>query len=211
MRSRHVSVDHIVLATSDLKKAAQTIRRLLGLEVHGGGRHERAGTENAIVPLGEAYLELATVVDGTEAGTHPFGRLVASALENNRAVAAWSAAVAASPALDGVRLTRAGVDVMLYGMDAATSDSSCPFLLHRASAQAVPGAQTDGSQPWSITALTIGGSSKCELLLGGLAVPSGSTEVRVSAETNSSGLQSVTLADPTGTEVELDEEIWSDR
>ena len=44
-----------------------------------GGRHPGWGTANRIVPLGDTYIELVTVVDEAEAAQSPFGRWVASA------------------------------------------------------------------------------------------------------------------------------------
>ena len=59
-------LDHVVYAVPDLDEAAVRFRERYGLDSTEGGRHERWGTANRIVPLGEQYLELVAVVD--EAG-----------------------------------------------------------------------------------------------------------------------------------------------
>ena len=51
---------------------------MAGLASSAGGRHPGWGTANRIVPLGETYLELVTVVDEAEAAQSAFGRWVAA-------------------------------------------------------------------------------------------------------------------------------------
>ena len=69
-------VDHVVYAVADLDAAAVRVRQAYGLDSVPGGRHERWGTANRIVPLGDQYLELVAVVDPAEAGTSGFGHHV---------------------------------------------------------------------------------------------------------------------------------------
>ncbi|MGZ8580002.1 MAG: VOC family protein [Actinomycetota bacterium] len=57
------SIDHVVLAVSDLDRAGERLRREHGLASVPGGVHPRWGTGNRIVPLGDDYLELLAVVD----------------------------------------------------------------------------------------------------------------------------------------------------
>jgi len=57
------SIDHVVMAVSDLDRAGERLHREHGLASVSGGVHPRWGTANRIVPLGDDYLELLAVVD----------------------------------------------------------------------------------------------------------------------------------------------------
>src|SRR4051794_31661126 len=61
LRVRTVRVDHVIYATGDLDGAAARIERELGVAAAGGGRHERIGTHNRIVPLDDGYIELLAI------------------------------------------------------------------------------------------------------------------------------------------------------
>lgn len=71
-----VVIDHLILCVPDLEDAASELASL-GLSSVPGGRHQGHGTANRIVPLGENYLELVTVIDGEEAAGSVFGTWVA--------------------------------------------------------------------------------------------------------------------------------------
>src|SRR3712207_8062190 len=58
-----LALDHVILAVPDLDQAADRLERVLGLRATRGGRHPDLGTENALVPMGGAYLELVAVTD----------------------------------------------------------------------------------------------------------------------------------------------------
>jgi hypothetical protein len=75
-----VWIDHVLLGVADLDEAAHQLAGAYGLATSGGGRHPGWGTANLIVPLGDSYLELVTVVDPEEARTSDFGRWIASML-----------------------------------------------------------------------------------------------------------------------------------
>ncbi len=64
------AVDHLVVCVSDLTHNPYPLVSL------PGGRHVGHGTENRIIPLGEAYIELVAVVDDEEAASSSFGRWV---------------------------------------------------------------------------------------------------------------------------------------
>jgi hypothetical protein len=74
-----VELDHVLIAVHDLAAAARDLRLRHGLASVEGGRHPGWGTENRIVPLGDAYLELVAVVDEVEAARSPFGAWIAKA------------------------------------------------------------------------------------------------------------------------------------
>lgn len=75
-------IDHVVYAVRDLDEAARRFREELRLDSAPGGRHPGWGTANRIVPLGEDYVELITVVDPDVAARRPFGRSVIEATEH---------------------------------------------------------------------------------------------------------------------------------
>jgi len=66
-------IDHVVYAVPDLDQAAVRFREDFGLDSTEGGRHERWGTANRIVPLGDQYLELVAAIDGSKAAGTAFG------------------------------------------------------------------------------------------------------------------------------------------
>jgi hypothetical protein len=63
----------------DLDQAAIRFREEFGLDSTEGGRHERWGTANRIVPLGDQYLELVASVDEQMAAETAFSRGVLEA------------------------------------------------------------------------------------------------------------------------------------
>ena len=74
-----LAIDHVLLATRDLAEAARELEARHGLRSIAGGRHPGWGTENRIVPLGDAYLELVAVANLEEARDSAFGQWVARA------------------------------------------------------------------------------------------------------------------------------------
>lgn len=57
-----IVLDHLVVAAATLDEGARWGREHLGAEVPAGGRHERLGTHNRVLRLGEAlYLEIVAV------------------------------------------------------------------------------------------------------------------------------------------------------
>lgn len=72
-----LTLDHVLVAVPDLAEAADLLRDDHGLASVEGGRHPAWGTANRIVPLGDGYLELVTVVD-PPAAERGFGRWVAA-------------------------------------------------------------------------------------------------------------------------------------
>jgi hypothetical protein len=92
-------LDHVVYAVPDLDEAARRFREEFGLDSTEGGRHERWGTANRIVPLGDQYLELVAVVDEPMAAETAFGRGV---FERAAGDGAWFTISAVSADLDAV-------------------------------------------------------------------------------------------------------------
>lgn len=113
-----VWIDHAIYAVGDLDAAGQEIWEREGLASVPGGRHEGWGTANRIIPLGETYLELITVVDREEAEESDFGRGVLKAMAEDQPLVGW---VLATDDIDAVA-RRLGLDVKQSSRD--TPDGS---------------------------------------------------------------------------------------
>jgi glyoxalase-like protein len=100
-------LDHVVFAVRDLDEAAVRFRGEFGLDSTEGGRHERWGTANRIVPLGDQYLELVAAVDEPVAAETAFGRGV---LERAAGGGGWFTMAAVADDLDAVA-SRLGIEV----------------------------------------------------------------------------------------------------
>jgi Glyoxalase-like domain len=92
-------LDHVVYAVPDLDEAAVRFRGEFGLDSTEGGRHERWGTANRIVPLGDQYLELVAAVDEPVATETAFGRGV---LDRAARGGGWFTIAAVADDLDAV-------------------------------------------------------------------------------------------------------------
>jgi glyoxalase-like protein len=100
-------LDHVVFAVPDLDEVAVRFRERFGLDSTEGGRHERWGTANRIVPLGDQYLELVAAVDETAAARTGFGRGV---LERASDGGGWFTVAAVAEDLDAVA-ARLGLEI----------------------------------------------------------------------------------------------------
>jgi len=76
-----LGIDHLVIAVPDPAAAAADLEAALGLAATGGGRHERAGTFNRLIFLGDTYIELIGVWDRARASAHPIGAAAVAALD----------------------------------------------------------------------------------------------------------------------------------
>jgi hypothetical protein len=73
-----LSLDHVLVAVTDLEAVGRAVEERYGLASIEGGRHPGWGTANRIVPLGETFVELVAVVDEAEAAGSAFGSWVAA-------------------------------------------------------------------------------------------------------------------------------------
>ena len=80
----------MLIAVEDLAQAARQIEERHGLASLEGGRHRDWGTANRIVPLGDSYLELVTVVEPAKAARSAFGRWVAESAGPEPAPFGWA-------------------------------------------------------------------------------------------------------------------------
>ena len=84
-----MTVGNVILGVADLEAATERLQGL-GLDVVEGGRHERFGTRNRIVPLGDSYLELLTVEDRGRAERSEFGRSLLARTARGDRLTRWS-------------------------------------------------------------------------------------------------------------------------
>ena len=104
-----------------------------------GGRHPGWGTANRIVPLGETFVELITVVDPAEAAESAFGSRVAAGATPEGRLLGW---VVRTDDIDGVA-ERLGLEVAaksrkdasgrtlswVAGIEEAAAEPSLPFFV----------------------------------------------------------------------------------
>ena len=144
-----LTIDHVILPVADLPQAAAEIETRYGLASIEGGSHPAWGTANRIVPLGDAYIELVTVVDPEAAAQVAFGRWVAGATPGRPL--GWAVrtdaieAVARSlglPVIPGYRAAPGGelIAWRSAGVDVAARESGLPFFIQWGDGVALPGA-----------------------------------------------------------------------
>ena len=143
-----IALDHVLIAVGDLDAAARQVEERQGLASVEGGRHQGLGTANRIVPLGETYLELVTVVDDAEAATSVFGSWVAGG-ERPRLLG-WCARVddidAAAGRLgltiaEGARARPDGTVLRwrMAGLERSTDEPALPFFIEWGAGTPYPG------------------------------------------------------------------------
>ena len=105
-----------------------------------GGRHPAWGTANRIVPLGEAYLELVTVVDEFAAATSAFGRWVGAMRSESGRLIGWAVRTRELDPIArrlglrvsvGSRLNPSGAELRWRsaGIDEAAAEPARPFFI----------------------------------------------------------------------------------
>ena len=202
---RSLRIDHIVYAVRDLDTAAALFADEHGLVAVAGGRHPGWGTENRIVALGGAYLELVQVADPERASANGFGRAIRRATERGDGLAGWAVAtdellaVAARLGLEvmaGAR-TRPDGSVLrwrLAGVEIALQDGALPFFISwDVPADEHPGAVGGATAPGRIIAIEIRtGKDRARAWLG----DDGGLPLRCVG--GPSGLSAVTISTPGG-------------
>jgi Glyoxalase-like domain len=171
-----VRIDHVIYATADLDRAAARIEREFGLTAVRGGRHERLGTHNRIVPLGEGYLELLAVADAEEAAASELGRAVTQRIDSvGDGLLGWAVAVdeiaphAARLGIEQTTIARQGMSAQLAGLAESMEDPFLPFFIARDPGIANP-ARTDNGP--GITWIEVAGDRETlDHWLGAAALP----------------------------------------
>jgi len=127
-------VDHVIYGTQDLDVAQQLVEETLGLDVEPGGHHEKQGSGNRIVPLGNAYLELMVVDDREEAAASPIGRVLLEKLTGEGFIG-WAVAVDDLEAVAqrlGTPIRTVGRDGFsghVTGVEEALNEPTLPFFI----------------------------------------------------------------------------------
>lgn len=103
-------IDHLVIAVTDPEAAATSLGTTLGLATGGGGRHDRLGTFNRLIWLGDTYLELIGTFDVELARTSWLGAPTVRAIETGGGLATWAVATDAIDA-DVARLRAQGSEL----------------------------------------------------------------------------------------------------
>lgn len=84
-----IELDHVLLGSPDLDESARRLEADHRLPSVSGGRHAGLGTENRIVPLGDAYVELVGIADRDEAAANPFGSWLLDHVAGGEAWLGW--------------------------------------------------------------------------------------------------------------------------
>jgi len=135
-----IALDHVILGAPDVDALAERLESRHRLPSQPGGRHAGLGTENRIVALGDAYLELMGVADHDEAAGNWFGNWVLERVAGGVAFLGWCVrtddldSVCARLELEPQPMSRTrpdGVELRwrLAGLDRATVDPSLPFFI----------------------------------------------------------------------------------
>jgi hypothetical protein len=85
-----VELDHVQIAVPDLAATGDRLAANLGVASVEGGIHPGWGTGNRIVPLGDSYLELVSVIDEELARQNTFGRWVAANMTGHGRPLGWA-------------------------------------------------------------------------------------------------------------------------
>jgi hypothetical protein len=183
MATSPMQVDHVVVATDDLDAAARELEARYRLTAVEGGRHVDWGTANRIVPLGDTYLELVSVVDSAKARESAFGRWVALGSTGLLSPLGWAVrtddidGVAARNDLvveTGSRLTPSGEPLRwrFAGVDRAVAEPCLPFFIEWEEGSTFPGSGGRPTEAVRLSMLVLGGDpERVAEWLGGHALP----------------------------------------
>lgn len=137
----------MIYLTAGLDAATARLESELGLPAIGGGRHEKIGTMNRIIPFGQGYLEVLTIADNEEASTSTLGRAIQARLRDvGEGLYAWAIAVedvapvAARLGVSTSTIARDGLTAGLAGLEEALREPFLPFFIARDPGVADPAA-----------------------------------------------------------------------
>jgi hypothetical protein len=197
-----VQIDHLLIRVDHLDAAAEALEAGHGLASVAGGRHPGWGTANRIVPLGEIYLELVTVVDEGEAADSLFGRWVAAAPPGPMGWCVRPEAIDAEAERlqltvgAGSRATASG-ELLTWryaGFEQAAAEPALPFFIEWGDPALFPGriAAEHRSGPVELAELVLtGDADRIERWLG-------PNRLQVAVRPGAPGIERITLAGPAG-------------
>jgi hypothetical protein len=169
-------IDHVIYATADLEAAAARAEAEIGVAAVAGGRHDKIGTHNMIVPLGGGYLELLAVFDRDEAARSTLGSAIQRRIaEHGDGLFAWAVVVddvmpvARRLDTDVTTISRKGLTARLTGVAEAMRDPTLPFFIARDHGVRDP---SEGAGAGGIAWVEVGGDAeRLERWLGGADLP----------------------------------------
>ncbi len=205
------TIDHVLLATSDLRQGEQQLWRGYGLSCTPGGSHLRWGTANLIVPIGGQYLELVAVENAELARTALLGRAVLAAADRDRLVPIGLclassdlpslAARVGQAAEPGSRTQADGSEIRwtTVGLEQAFGATRLPFFISWADSRQHPSSAVGQhrTSPREISEVEVGGPEDALRQHLGGEVPG------VRAVGGAPGVRSFTLRLEDGSEVQL--------
>jgi hypothetical protein len=169
-------IDHVIYATADLDAAAARVASEIGIAAIAGGRHDRIGTHNLIVPLGGGYLELLAVADPQEAARSTLGSAIQRRIaEHGDGLFAWAVVVddvtpvAQRLETEVTTISRKGLTARLTGVAEAMREPTLPFFICRDHGIRDP---SDAGGAGGIAWLEVGGDAgRLERWLDGADLP----------------------------------------
>ncbi len=180
-----MELDHVLIAVADLDAAAGELETRFGLVALEGGRHPGWGTANRIVPFGENYLELVTVIDEAEAAASAFGRWIAGARPGTSRPLGWAVRTSELDAVarrlgldvrDGSRLTADGSTLRWRsaGFEQAVVEPLLPFFIEWGPTTPFPGRSAARHRVGRVAVARLeltGDAGRLAAWLGGADVP----------------------------------------
>ena len=194
-----LAIDHVLVVVDDLAAAGAMVEARHGLASIDGGSHPAWGTANRIVPLGDAYLELVSVIDPDVAARSTFGRWVAAAMP--REPLGWAvrtdaldeiAARLGLPISEGSRATPGG-EILHWrsaGLDVAATEPGLPFFIEWGDGVHLPGSAAARHPSGDVRVRRLSLSVDAARLASWL----GQNDLPVSATSSGPGVVSIVLA-----------------
>ena len=87
-----LGIDHIVVAVADPDLAVAQLGEALGVEPGGGGRHDRLGTFNRLLWLGDSFIELIGIFEPDLAAGSWIGAPTVRSMKRGGGLATWAIA-----------------------------------------------------------------------------------------------------------------------